>query len=260
MKRTSWHSRLLGTVTNQPPSTRSQEVPTSYPPITAQHIAADAHLYANRVDMVRELGRVRSFQAVAEIGVAFGDFTEIILDALNPSDFVAFDLFKLHELPMIWGKLTAETLGRTTPLEFYVERFRRRPVRTVGGDSSLMLGEFPDGCFDLIYVDGDHSYKGVKADSILADKKRIKNELRVCAARSRRRNSVGRTRGVADRRTLWRFQQDRRMSERIAAACPSRSARWGGGMTAGGGAFEPNGAVIWAKVRSVGCIADMGPR
>lgn len=83
--------------------------------------------------MVRELGRVRSFQAVAEIGVAFGDLTEIILDALNPSDFVAFDLFKLHELPMIWGKPTAETLGRKTHLEFYVERFRRRPVRTVVG-------------------------------------------------------------------------------------------------------------------------------
>ena len=31
-------------------------------------------------------------------------------------------------------------------------------------------------------------------------------------------------------------------------------------MTVGGGAFEPIGGVIWAKVRSVGCIGDMGPR
>jgi len=50
------------------------------------------------------------------------------------------------------------------------------------------------------------------------------------------------------------------VSERIAAACPARPARWDGGMTAGGGAFEPTGGVIWAKMRPVGRIGDMGPR
>src|SRR5271168_4434910 len=46
------------------------------------------------------------------------------------------------------------------------------------------------------------------------------NELRVCAARSRRRSSVGRTRGVGWRLTLWRFHQGGSEPGLIIAARP----------------------------------------
>jgi Domain of unknown function (DUF4158) len=45
-----------------------------------------------------------------------------------------------------------------------------------------------------------------------------RNELRVCAARSRRRNSVGRTRGVGRRLALWGFHQGRSERGLIIAA------------------------------------------
>lgn len=39
------------------------------------------------------------------------------------------------------------------------------------GDSALVLRGFPDAHFDFIYVDGDHSYAGVRRDLAVANRK-----------------------------------------------------------------------------------------
>ena len=83
----------------------------------------------------------------------------------------------------------------------------------------------------------------VKSDRLLD-----RNELRVCAARSRRRSSVGRTRGVGRRLALWRFHQGRSERGLIIAAQPAWSAWYDRSIAAGSGAFKTIGNVIWSKV------------
>jgi Methyltransferase domain len=39
------------------------------------------------------------------------------------------------------------------------------------GDSSEGLATFPDGYFDMIYIDGDHFLEGVRKDVCVANKK-----------------------------------------------------------------------------------------
>jgi hypothetical protein len=80
------------------------------------------------------------------------------------------------------------------------------------------------------------------------------NELRVCAARSRRRSSVGGTRGVGRRLSLWRFHQGRSEPGLIIAARLAWSAWYDRCISVESGGFETIGSVIWSKVGAAGCV------
>jgi hypothetical protein len=51
----------------------------------------------------------------------------------------------------------------------------RGEVTVKEGDSSKNLNVYPDGYFDFIYIDGDHSYEGVQKDADVA-KTKIKKD------------------------------------------------------------------------------------
>ena len=59
---------------------------TDYPAIAPEHLAENARLYANRYDLIRHVFWPGNFAnpAIAEIGVAFGDFSTFLIDTLNP--------------------------------------------------------------------------------------------------------------------------------------------------------------------------------
>jgi hypothetical protein len=84
---------------------------------------------------------------IGEVGTQTGRFADFIYCTAQPQELHLFDL----------------------TLEFFdsnllVEPIRDGRVQIHLGDSSQELGKFPDEHFDWLYIDGDHSYDGVKRD------------------------------------------------------------------------------------------------
>ncbi len=140
------------------------------PGLDRRHVEG-ARLFATREDMLAAM-RFAAGGVVAEIGVARGDFSAFILDRLAPTTFVAFDIFTMHENPIIWGQPSEILFEGKTQLDFYRHRFAdRSEVVVEEGESHITLARYPDRSFDLIYVDGAHDYEGVKRDADLARRK-----------------------------------------------------------------------------------------
>jgi hypothetical protein len=139
--------------------------PAPHPTLRDQHVDG-ARLYANRFDALAE---VKPNGRVAEIGVAAGDFTEAVLRVVQPERFDAIDIFQLHEWPTLWGRSTKEWFEGRTHREFYESRFEREidagVLHVFEGDSSAVMATRPDAYYDMIYIDGDHSFEGVLRDA-----------------------------------------------------------------------------------------------
>lgn len=104
-----------------------------------------------------------------EIGIFKGEFADKLIDILNPTELHMLDLFEGNICSgnadgnnVVYTNMKNEynrllTLSRTVPC-----------MKLYAGDSSSVLKTFPDNYFDMIYIDGDHSYNGVKKDITVA--------------------------------------------------------------------------------------------
>ena len=139
----------------------------NYPALKANHLD-NPRMFANRQDLISAMGFLKG-GVIAEIGVADGSFSEFLLSELRPRKFVAFDIFTMHEFITNFAGRT-DIFGNMTQLEHYRRKFADRGTQVMieVGMSQLNLAKYPDKSFDLIYIDGDHSYASVKGDANLA--------------------------------------------------------------------------------------------
>lgn len=91
---------------------------------------------------------------LAEIGVDQGAFSRFIIDTLKPSKLHLFDIAPERIDPANLASAFADGLA-----QLHI------------GDSSTNLSRFPEGHFNMIYVDGDHLYDGVVRDITVAESK-----------------------------------------------------------------------------------------
>lgn len=111
------------------------------------------------------LDRMPKGGRVAEIGVAYGDFSREILTRMQPEKFYAIDLF--CESVGFWDEGFFKESG-TTHYEWYAGRFsdyiRSGTLVMERGFSWDVMGGFPDRYFDYIYLDAAHDYASVEKD------------------------------------------------------------------------------------------------
>lgn len=110
-------------------------------------LLSDCRVCASRNHLVEVLPRRGR---VAEVGTANGSFARHILATCDPAE--------LHVIDVDFSQF-AESVA-TNP-----------KVITHNGLSHQVLEQFPDSHFDWIYIDGDHSYKGVLRDAEAAARK-----------------------------------------------------------------------------------------
>ena len=143
--------------------------PESLPPRLLQN----ARVCANRYEILQKLPKGGT---VVEVGVAYGDYSRLIMEIVNPDTFIAIDTFGIRPEDEPWGRQILKDNG-CSHYDYYTGKFRE-PIQTGRmivrkGLSWEMLEQLPDQSVDYIYVDADHSYASV-AKEIDALRSKIK--------------------------------------------------------------------------------------
>lgn len=116
--------------------------------------------------MIRSLG-LQKGGLIAEIGVWRGDFSEFLIDTLEPSELHAFDLFDMSSDTELWGQPVSSYFSGMARKDFYRSRFEQCSVelKIFEGMTSECLPRAPASYYDLIYIDAGHDYQNAKFDS-----------------------------------------------------------------------------------------------
>ena len=120
-------------------------------------------LYDNRIEMVRDL--IPECGTYGEIGVFKGEFASALHKLLDPSKIVLFDLFTGRTGS---GDQDGNNFSHVSLDDVFKTLKADGRFELEKGDSSSNLSKYPDNYFDMIYVDGDHSYEGCKRDLVVA--------------------------------------------------------------------------------------------
>jgi hypothetical protein len=100
-----------------------------------------------------------------EIGVFKGEFSDVLLEKTEPEVLYLLDPWvgNIHS-----GDKNGNNIQYISGEEFYREtiipKYSNNPNVKIIRDKSSVLTSFSDDFFDWCYIDGDHSYEGVKAD------------------------------------------------------------------------------------------------
>lgn len=121
-------------------------------------------------DFVTNLIIENNCKKVLELGVYEGWMTKRVLDHLKGEiieEYWAVDRWKTFDNPSYrdwatWGQEVwdAKYIKTCTRMLYFPA------LKVIRANSQQAATIFPDGYFDLVYIDADHQYEGVKADLV----------------------------------------------------------------------------------------------
>jgi len=132
----------------------------------------DITLFEDRNTMIRHYASTILKPAIVEIGIFRGEFLDYIVNACDVGFLDGVDLFQGVTCS---GNVDGNNLVNYDVGKSFVELTEKyKDVSNVNvhkSDSSTFLKGVPNSTYDIIYIDGDHSYKGVQLDLIYAFQK-----------------------------------------------------------------------------------------
>ena len=136
--------------------------PAGLPP----QLLRNARVCTDRYEVLQQLPKGGT---VVEVGVAYGDFSQSIMEVVNPDIFIAIDTFQIRPEDEPWGRKILKDNG-CSHYDYYTGKFReaiqagRMIVKQ--GLSWEVLEQLPDQSVDYLYVDADHSYASVAKETM----------------------------------------------------------------------------------------------
>lgn len=101
----------------------------------------------------------------AEIGIFEGEFSQKILEIVQPSKLYMVDLFAGMMCSGDKNGNNIKTIDLNDSYNTLKIKYANVPnVEIFKGTSELFYTNIPDHYLDFIYIDGDHTYNGVKFD------------------------------------------------------------------------------------------------
>jgi hypothetical protein len=101
----------------------------------------------------------------AEVGIFKGDFSQIILDTINPSQFYMIDPWEGN---IFSGDKNGENMSSISGEEYYIRnilpKFGFLPNTKILRNYSDVIKLFPNDHLDWIYIDAEHHYEYVRED------------------------------------------------------------------------------------------------
>jgi hypothetical protein len=134
-------------------------------------------IFDTRNDFIKTLNKDL---IICEIGVFKGEFSKFIFDETNPKELHLIDIF---EGMMCSGDKDGNNIVWTNLQDEYekiVNSYSKNKNVTIHkGNSVDILNTFEDDHLDLVYIDGDHTYNGVKND-LESSYKKVKVGGHIC--------------------------------------------------------------------------------
>jgi len=128
-------------------------------------MSTELNKFDNRIEMMKYYCNLIDSPVLLEIGVFRGDFLASIIQHCSIQSIEAVDLFEGETCSgdSDGNNVTYYNVGQSF-LELSEKYKESSIVKLYASDSCTYLEKQPSQKYDIIYLDGDHSYEGVKKD------------------------------------------------------------------------------------------------
>lgn len=122
---------------------------------------------------LKECARNATIQTCVEIGVLYGDFSNLILQILNPEKLFLIDPYGVKietDQAEDYGDFMQLNTAYSTEEDFinlksrFAKQIHEGQIQIKRNYSHQIVHELPNNFFDFVYIDGCHLYPQVKED------------------------------------------------------------------------------------------------